>query len=86
MFQFTQPKRAATMRLGELVPVLCVSIHAAQAGCDGHGQQDLRAEFLFQFTQPKRAATLIANIINFKRLVSIHAAQAGCDHRCDRSR
>ena len=34
MFQFTQPKRAATLGGGQLAVQVRVSIHAAQAGCD----------------------------------------------------
>ena len=35
----------------------CVSIHAAQAGCDWCASSAVSALTQFQFTQPKRAAT-----------------------------
>ena len=37
LFQFTQPKRAATYNAIEFAPDEVVSIHAAQAGCDLYG-------------------------------------------------
>ena len=57
LFQFTQPKRAATGVNVLANGVTIVSIHAAQAGCD-LARLHLRLRVLFQFTQPKRAATV----------------------------
>ena len=57
LFQFTQPKRAATtLTYGHAVFFL-VSIHAAQAGCDYITHSYYIRYNQFQFTQPKRAAT-----------------------------
>ena len=57
MFQFTQPKRAATSGPNQTIRDKEVSIHAAQAGCDMPHDAHLGVAFVFQFTQPKRAAT-----------------------------
>ena len=56
-FQFTQPKRAATQNLEQIIYPLIVSIHAAQTGCDTHYAAAKQYSKAFQFTQPKRAAT-----------------------------
>ena len=78
VFQFTQPKRAATPASFVTSLHIRVSIHAAQAGCDEYNKFDERyigvsihaaqagCDFLHQPT-PLRIQ------------VSIHAAQAGCD-------
>ena len=59
LFQFTQPKRAATTLLERAHIIRDVSIHAAQAGCDRCILRRSKKSLLFQFTQPKRAATCI---------------------------
>ena len=56
-FQFTQPKRAATLVRESVHLFGLVSIHAAQAGCDGVERLLTHSWSVFQFTQPKRAAT-----------------------------
>ena len=58
VFQFTQPKRAATRLDQERKTLQYVSIHAAQAGCDGVERLLTHSWSVFQFTQPKRAATV----------------------------
>ena len=59
MFQFTQPKWAATRLFATASNKQCVSIHAAQMGCDRHTLGHNINHYLFQFTQPKWAATLL---------------------------
>ena len=78
-FQFTQPKRAATVKQYGDCANHDVSIHAAQAGCDQVRRAYHPTKRAFQFTQPKRAATgeYLTAALSFT--VSIHAAQAGCD-------
>ena len=59
LFQYTQPKRAATVALvlsGDLDKI--ISIHAAQEGCDKTPVFNLVKTTTFQSTQPKRAATV----------------------------
>ena len=68
MFQFTQPKRAATAVVPRLAISDQVSIHAAQADCDLLASIRVCSAIEFQFTQPKRAATLSASA-TFTRLV-----------------
>ena len=79
LFQFTQPKRAATFKCKINFITIDVSIHAAQAGCDEKQKSVDTHILMFQFTQPKRAATSIPRLSPSKTKVSIHAAQAGCD-------
>ena len=78
-FQFTQPKRAATSHRRRTAHRHRVSIHAAQAGCDGRCTHVVFSPRMFQFTQPKRAATHRCDWSRQRGCVSIHAAQAGCD-------
>ena len=59
LFQFTQPKRAATFKCKINFITIDVSIHAAQAGCDEKQKSVDTHILMFQFTQPKRAATLV---------------------------
>ena len=57
-FQFTQPKRAATLFVLRITRHITVSIHAVQAGCDSLTTFSTISSTWFQFTQPKRAATV----------------------------
>ena len=65
IFQFTQPKRAATGAGSEQSGACGVSIHAAQAGCDLLFFSTINTRTMFQFTQPKRAATKVAKFSKY---------------------
>ena len=79
VFQFTQPKRAATQSLG--VNRRFSRFQFTQPKRDATSKRDIALwpTRTFQFTQPKRAATF--SVMDGLRsiIVSIHAAQAGCD-------
>ena len=52
MFQFTQPKQAATYQLKGLDHILIVSIHAAQAGCDKFVERTIQPNARFNSRSP----------------------------------
>ena len=79
-FQFTQPKRAATGKCFGCMRMRCVSIHAAQAGCDGLGLVYTRYNEV-SIHAAQAGCDKYAIYHQVVLLVSIHAAQAGCD--CD---
>ena len=79
MFQFTQPKRAATGGLFDVSPVFRVSIHAAQAGCDLRAGCTSGQLASFNSRSPSGLRHESNQLIHAKQKVSIHAAQAGCD-------
>ena len=84
-FQFTQPKRAATMPLVTGQNLFTVSIHAAQAGCDLSYTARTALSTRFNSRSPSGLRPPVASMPGVNVLVSIHAAQAGCDlllHLC----
>jgi len=78
VFQFTQPKRAATPPKSASIPAPLFQFTQpkwAATFCQvSKGWHDG-----FQFTQPKWAATGVLNSFQILTSVSIHAAQVGCD-------
>ena len=78
-FNSRSPSRLRLSISAVYIVLLPVSIHAAQAGCDGAAASVASSLIGFQFTQPKRAATIIEESYQPTVTVSIHAAQAGCD-------
>ena len=78
-FQFTQPKRAATIGACSLRGTRCVSIHAAQAGCDLVCTQNNEAHNRFNSRSPSGLRLFDDFQHYLQHVVSIHAAQAGCD-------
>ena len=56
-FQFTHPRRGATVLIMDDIYKDAVSIHAPQEGCDCKATQDERTSERFQFTHPRRGAT-----------------------------
>ena len=56
-FQFTHPRRGATISYLYPYSLYQVSIHAPQEGCDSHGDHSCLKGTKFQFTHPRRGAT-----------------------------
>ena len=83
MFQFTQPKRAATTSKASTTPYSGVSIHAAQAGCDPSTHHRRVVERCFNSRSPSGLRPGGSCVARFYSVVSIHAAQAGCDQAND---
>ena len=79
MFQFTQPKRAATSLTVHLNQHTKVSIHAAQAGCDQRAKKVLTLSICFNSRSPSGLRQRDGLLQPHRVGVSIHAAQAGCD-------
>ena len=81
LFQFTQPKRAATVK-SRLAKFQSMSFNSrSPSGLRPSRWLYQWAAREFQFTQPKRAATGGLFDVSPVFRVSIHAAQAGCDNR-----
>ena len=59
MFQFTQPKRAATGGGNNGDDCVKVSIHAAQAGCDGCCKDTTKKEILSKDKSRKSLSVII---------------------------
>ena len=78
MFQFTQPKRAATEAYIFGCAEVYVSIHAAQAGCDLPALK-LPIMLSVSIHAAQAGCDLPALKLPIMLSVSIHAAQAGCD-------
>ena len=78
-FQFTQPKRAATLVSLPLLSRFRVSIHAAQAGCDDLEVHPTRQPWSFNSRSPSGLRLYQHLHFQADNCVSIHAAQAGCD-------
>ena len=78
-FQFTQPKRAATVTLLDDAYTFAVSIHAAQAGCDNTTHYSLSCQAVS--IHAAQAGCDVEDLLMPASVpfVSIHAAQAGCD-------
>ena len=79
LFQFTQPKRAATCRPRWVLCLLGSFNSRSPSGLRPQQHSHPSSASLFQFTQPKRAATEQVQSLPLHPRVSIHAAQAGCD-------
>ena len=80
-FQSTQPKRAATVRVcftREVFP--CISIHAAQEGCDCACRIKPTATlWYFNPRSPRGLRPPMYVRFVWRNNISIHAAQEGCD-------
>ena len=61
-FNSRSPSRLRLSISAVYIVLLPVSIHAAQAGCDGDSASVASSLIWFQFTQPKRAATFTIRI------------------------
>ena len=79
LFQFTQPKRAATLSRITLAECFLFQFTQPKRAATCHQHRAKHRDNGFQFTQPKRAATRFLGRAVYGILVSIHAAQAGCD-------
>ena len=79
VFQFTQPKRAATPCQCAPLSRYGVSIHAAQAGCDNGDFVYITDEARFNSRSPSGLRHAFPAKFSIFSPVSIHAAQAGCD-------
>ncbi len=81
MFQFTQPKRAATDQHKDGRITYKSFNSRSPSGLRPVLFYRCLCRIEFQFTQPKRAATRHLFGIDRTLPVSIHAAQAGCDRK-----
>ena len=62
-FNSRSPSRLRLSISAVYIVLLPVSIHAAQAGCDGAAASVASSLIGFQFTQPKRAATILRSLL-----------------------
>ena len=78
--------RGATLAVFCNYALLCISIHAPHAGCDGNHDCGCTARVRFQSTHPMRGAT--GNEAEVKSIckISIHAPHAGCDVQIHRQK
>ena len=79
VFQFTHPRRGATLLSAGVSRSHTVSIHAPQEGCDYAVVMHITNPVKFQFTHPRRGATVVTLDVFEVGMVSIHAPQEGCD-------
>ena len=78
-FQSTRPMRDATQKVGRVVQVANISIHASHAGRDHRQISANIGNNTFQSTRPMRDATLKTLKVLPNVVISIHASHAGRD-------
>ena len=79
-FQPTQPEWAATFLRTAFILQVCISIHAAQEGCDLDRWQMIDNSLFISIHAAQEGCDLIQpGDIILVELISIHAAQEGCD-------
>ena len=77
-FQFTHPRRGATVLIMDDIYKDAVSIHAPQEGCDGW-TSSARAGRVVSIHAPQEGCDYIGLLLLGEPIVSIHAPQEGCD-------